>query len=157
MMVHLPAEAGGGGASREASLAALVVFRGGGYRTCAGSGAGTAAWAATQGLVGIEVEYTCAFDGEGPGSPRRAPRPPKGGGSCESFANAQGEAAPLLRPFPDVPTSEAAYPAALEDGARAVRLVRHLGLTGELPVDPHRVAVCGFSAGGHLASVRFGV
>jgi acetyl esterase/lipase len=36
---------------------ALVVFRGGGYATCEGSGGGSAAWAARQGLIGVEVDY----------------------------------------------------------------------------------------------------
>jgi len=34
---------------------AMVVFRGGAYSTCWGSGAGSAEWAADQGMVGIRV------------------------------------------------------------------------------------------------------
>jgi len=41
------------------------------------------------------------------------------------------------------------HPAPLMDAARAVRIVRHRAR--EWRVDPRRVAICGFSAGGHLA------
>jgi len=49
------------------------------------------------------------------------------------------------------------HPAPLMDAARAVRIVRHRAR--EWNVDPSRVAICGFSAGGHLAGslgVHFG-
>jgi len=42
------------------------------------------------------------------------------------------------------------HPAPLRDAARAVRIVR--GRASEWGVDPSRIAVCGFSAGGHLAA-----
>jgi acetyl esterase/lipase len=42
------------------------------------------------------------------------------------------------------------YPAQMLDGARSVRYVR--ANAGVLGVDPHKVGVWGFSAGGHLAS-----
>jgi acetyl esterase/lipase len=42
------------------------------------------------------------------------------------------------------------YPAMIDDGLRAVRIVRTRA--AEWGVDPHRVGVIGFSAGGHLAS-----
>jgi acetyl esterase/lipase len=41
------------------------------------------------------------------------------------------------------------FPAPMADAARAVRMVRHLA--AQLSVDPSRVAIMGFSAGGHLA------
>jgi acetyl esterase/lipase len=41
------------------------------------------------------------------------------------------------------------YPAPMADAARAIRLVR--SMAGEFGVDGHRVAIMGFSAGGHLA------
>src|SRR5256885_2945211 len=44
-----------------------------------------------------------------------------------------------------------AYPSNYADAARAVRLVRHR--CAEWGVDPHRVGVLGYSAGGHLASL----
>ncbi len=42
------------------------------------------------------------------------------------------------------------HPAPLLDAARAIRLLRREG--GRWPIDPERIAVCGFSAGGHLAA-----
>ena len=87
---------------------AMLVFRGGGYSRCDGSGDGSAAWAASHGMVGIEVEYGT-----------RA--------TCES------------------------HPAAYADAARAVRLVRHRA--GEWGIDPGRIGILGYSAGGHLASL----
>jgi acetyl esterase/lipase len=42
------------------------------------------------------------------------------------------------------------HPAMLTDAARAIRLVRHKAARWK--IDPHRVAIMGFSAGGHLAS-----
>ena len=42
------------------------------------------------------------------------------------------------------------HPAPLLDASRAMRLLRHRA--GELRIDPRRVAVLGFSAGGHVAS-----
>jgi acetyl esterase/lipase len=42
------------------------------------------------------------------------------------------------------------YPAGYDDAARAVRLVRHRAK--EWGIDPKRIGVMGFSAGGHLAS-----
>ncbi len=43
------------------------------------------------------------------------------------------------------------YPVELQDAARAVRWVR--SHADEYGVDPHRIGVWGFSAGGHLASI----
>jgi acetyl esterase/lipase len=82
---------------------ALVVFRGGGYATNAGSGGGAAEWAASRGMVGVEVAYRTRF------------------------------------------------PDSLADAARAVRLVR--AHAADWAIDPGRVGVLGFSAGGHLASL----
>lgn len=42
------------------------------------------------------------------------------------------------------------HPAPLADACRAMRLVRHMA--DELHIDPARVGILGFSAGGHLAS-----
>ena len=121
----------------------MLVFRGGGYGTCMGSGPGAAEWAAANGMVGVECEYAAQNGGGGLG--------------------------PIL-------AGAACYPQCLADAARAIRLVRKMGMdgrphpllttlptilapvtrhpryrTGELPVDPERVIACGFSAGGHLA------
>jgi acetyl esterase/lipase len=82
---------------------ALIVFRGGGYATNAGSGGGAAEWAAEHGMVGVEVGYRLAF------------------------------------------------PDNYDDAARAVRLVR--ANAASWSVDPKRIGVLGFSAGGHLASL----
>jgi acetyl esterase/lipase len=95
-------------AARSDPRPAMAVFRGGAYSTCWGSGAGSAEWAADQGMVGIRVEYGTRGTGE-------------------------------------------SYPANYSDAARAVRLVR--SRAAEWRIDPKRVAVMGFSAGGHLASL----
>jgi acetyl esterase/lipase len=100
MRVYLPSE--------PAPRPALVIFRGGAYARNDGSGAGAGAWAASHGMVGVEVDYTTRAT------------------------------APAARP-------------AYADAARAVRLVRHRA--AEWGVDPARVGVLGFSAGGHLASL----
>ncbi|MDD3153677.1 MAG: alpha/beta hydrolase [Victivallaceae bacterium] len=42
------------------------------------------------------------------------------------------------------------YPEPQEDGFRAIRLIR--GNAEKFHVDPHAIAACGFSAGGHLAA-----
>jgi acetyl esterase/lipase len=42
------------------------------------------------------------------------------------------------------------HPAPLQDAARALRTLR--ARAGELKLDPHRIGILGFSAGGHLAS-----
>ena len=87
---------------------ALVIFRGGAYATSRGSGAGAAAWAAENGMVGIEVPYRCQATGD-------------------------------------------SYPKNYADAARAVRIARQRA--AEWGIDPERVGLLGFSAGGHLASL----
>jgi acetyl esterase/lipase len=87
---------------------ALIVLRGGGYSTSAGSGAGTAEWIASHAMVGVEVDYRTRATGD-------------------------------------------SYPASYDDAARAVRLVRQN--SADWGIDPKRVGVIGYSAGGHLASL----
>jgi acetyl esterase/lipase len=87
---------------------AIVVFRGGAYASSSGSGAGTAEWIATKGMIGIEAAY--------------------GARSTGTF-----------------------YPVNYADGARAIRLVR--SRASEWGIDERRVAILGYSAGGHLASL----
>jgi len=101
MRIYLPDAAAG-------PLPAMVVFRGGGYASSNGSGAGAAAWLARHGMIGIEAEYGTRSTG-------------------------------------------ATYRASYADAARAVRLVR--ARASEWGIDPTRVGVLGFSAGGHLASL----
>jgi len=43
------------------------------------------------------------------------------------------------------------FPKPLQDAARAVRLLRHRAV--EFGIDPNRIGVAGFSAGGHLATM----
>jgi len=95
------------------------------------------AFAAAHGMVGIEVEYSAAIGGQ----------PPSGGEHAQCCE--------VVRPNALHPLSmgAAAFPQCTHDAARAVRLVRHLAEAGLLPVDSSRVVVCGFSAGGHLASL----
>ena len=51
-------------------------------------------------------------------------------------------------PTPEMSRAETPWP--IQDGLQAIRLVRdHAGAWG---IDPHRVGIMGFSAGGHLAS-----
>jgi len=62
------------------------------------------------------------------------------------WLNAQGIPAFVL----DYRVAPYHYPAEIEDGERAMRLIR--AHAAEYGVDPHRIGVWGFSAGGHLAS-----
>ncbi len=62
------------------------------------------------------------------------------------WLNAQGIAAFVL----DYRVAPYHYPAPIEDGQRAMRLIREHA--AEYGIDPHRLGVWGFSAGGHLAS-----
>ncbi|HWZ90539.1 MAG TPA: alpha/beta hydrolase fold domain-containing protein, partial [Polyangiaceae bacterium] len=93
---------------RKKPRAALVVFRGGGYASCKGSGDGSAEWAARHGMVGIEAEYATRGDGQ-------------------------------------------FFPQNYADAARSLRLVRRHA--AEWGIDPERVGLLGYSAGGHLASL----
>jgi acetyl esterase/lipase len=64
------------------------------------------------------------------------------------WANAQGMTVFVAR-YRLLP--KYAMPTPFEDGRRAVRLVR--SLAGKYKVNPNRIGVMGFSAGGHLASM----
>ena len=130
MRVHLPADRG------TKRHAAMIVFHGGGWSTCWGSGKGTAAWAASNGMVGIEVEYAAVQGAHQLLDDK--PVPPA--------ANEESVLEPLQE-------GDAPYPQCLRDAGRAVRLVRSLAAEGKLPVDGDRVCACGFSAGGWLAAM----
>lgn len=69
------------------------------------------------------------------------------GDQVAEWLNAQGVAAFVVR-YRLGPTY--AHPVMLQDAQRAIRLVR--GRAAEWGVDPERIGVIGFSAGGHLAS-----
>ena len=62
------------------------------------------------------------------------------------WLNAQGIPAFVL----DYRVAPYRYPVPIEDGQRAMRLIR--AHAAEYGIDPHRIGVWGFSAGGHLAS-----
>ncbi|HEY4248857.1 MAG TPA: alpha/beta hydrolase [Lacunisphaera sp.] len=67
-----------------------------------------------------------------------------------AWLNSIGVTAVLLKYR--VPVREGQHPRAapLQDAQRALGLVRHRAI--ELGIDPHRIGVLGFSAGGHLAA-----
>jgi len=80
----------------------------------------------------------------------------RGGGYARSDGSGEGSAAwaaqkGLVGVEVDYRTDGAAFPQAYADAARAVRLVR--SYAAEWGIDPERVAVLGYSAGGHLASL----
>jgi len=100
--------------------AAMLIFRGGGYRINNGSGDGCAEFLASRGVMGIEVFY----------------RTTEGPGACA------------------VGSEGSLFPKPLHDAVRAIRLVRHKAR--EFNVDPNRIGVVGFSAGGHLAALLCG-
>lgn len=70
----------------------------------------------------------------------------KEGGNAAKWLAAHGVAAFVLQ-YRLAP--EYRYPAPMLDGARAIRLVR--SRAGDFGVDPRKIGVWGFSAGGHLA------
>jgi acetyl esterase/lipase len=79
------------------------------------------------------------------------------GGGYGGLANHEGE--PLARLFAThgmlggvltYRVSPNRFPAPYNDACRAIRMVR--SMAGELEIDPQRIAIMGFSAGGHLAS-----
>ena len=111
----------------------MLVFRGGGYKTCQGSGIGAAAWLAEHGVVGVEVEYRTT--GQSPDS-----------------VTWEREQRTGFYPGED---------SAMRDAERAAFIVRELSLDSSLRADvglpcrlcPQRIGAIGFSAGGHLASM----
>jgi acetyl esterase/lipase len=72
---------------------------------------------------------------------------PHEGVTISEFFAARGISAAVLR-YRHAPKYR--HPAPLLDVSRAMRTLRHRA--GEWRFDPHRIAVMGFSAGGHLAS-----
>lgn len=74
------------------------------------------------------------------------------GEEVASWANSLGAAGIILKyrvpRRPDEPKNEPAW-RPLQDAQRAVSLVR--SKAAELGIDPHRIGIIGFSAGGHLA------
>lgn len=68
------------------------------------------------------------------------------GAQIAGWLNAQGVPAFVL----DYRVAPYHYPAEIEDGERAMRLIR--AHAAEYGIDPNRLGVWGFSAGGHLAS-----
>jgi acetyl esterase/lipase len=75
----------------------------------------------------------------------------KEGHDVARWLNSIGVAGIVLRyrmPHPEISGSEKPWP--VQDAERALRLVR--SRAGEWKIDPKRVGIIGFSAGGHLAS-----
>jgi acetyl esterase/lipase len=75
----------------------------------------------------------------------------KEGHAVARWLNTIGVAGMVLKyrmPRPDLSDGQKPWP--IQDGERAVRLVRSRAM--EWKIDPHRVGLMGFSAGGHLAS-----
>lgn len=66
------------------------------------------------------------------------------------FINGHGVHAFVLR-YRHAP--HARHPAPLEDARRAMRVIRHGATEGWWPVDPGKITVLGFSAGGHVAAL----
>ncbi|MDF9840531.1 MULTISPECIES: alpha/beta hydrolase [unclassified Paenibacillus] len=73
------------------------------------------------------------------------------GGPVAEWLNTLGISAFVLR-YRVAPYQ---YPSALQDAQRALRTIRFR--SGEYGVDPERVGILGFSAGGHLASTASGL
>jgi len=67
-----------------------------------------------------------------------------------AWLNSIGVTAVLLKYRVPVREGQTHYAAALQDAQRALGLVR--SRAGEFGLDPHRIGVLGFSAGGHLAA-----
>jgi len=111
--------------------AAVIVFPGGGYRALAMDIEGTEVcdWLTAKGITCVLLKYRVPgneyYPGSGPTEDEDSP-----GGCRKSGA---------------YPCS----PIALEDAQRTLGLVR--ARASEWQVDPHKIGVLGFSAGGHLA------
>jgi len=107
----------------------IICFRGGGYATCLGSGDGAAAWFASQGMVGVEVEY-----------------------STSAVRAVQDWEVAKKQFYPDNAIRDAECACSLvrdvaSNGERRASLGISCGLSSE------KIGVIGFSAGGHLASL----
>lgn len=67
------------------------------------------------------------------------------------FFNCLGVASAVLKyRMPNTAETGEAPPSALQDAQQAIRLLRQN--SAEWNLNPHRIGICGFSAGGHLAS-----
>jgi len=124
---HFPASS-----TQHAEYAVMLVFRGGGYGTCQGSGVGAAAWLAKHDVIGVEVEYRTTGQ-----SPQSAPWE----GTHTGFYPGEG--------------------GAMRDAERAAFIVRELALDRSMRqelgvpcrLSRSKIGAMGFSAGGHLASM----
>lgn len=111
-------------APEAATGGAMVVCPGGGYMRLAidKEGEDVARWLNTLGVAAFVLRYRLMATGDGPA--------PTG----DELQRRRAVHAPI----------------ALEDAKRAVRIVRHRA--AEWRVDPRRIAIMGFSAGGHLTA-----
>jgi acetyl esterase/lipase len=121
--------------------AAVVVFPGGGYQILAMDLEGTEVcdWLTSRGITCVLLKYRV------PGEPRfQGNSEPRFQGNSEPKYQAPGTGRyPKSGPYPESPE-------ALEDAQRAMGLVRLHAAAWH--IDPHKVGVLGFSAGGHLVA-----
>lgn len=94
-------------------------------------------------LIAAQSPLPCVVVLPGGGYNHRAPHE---GEPIAKFFNTQGLQAVVV----DYRVAPNRFPSGLADAQRAVKLVRYHAK--EWGIDPNRIVVCGFSAGGHLAA-----
>ena len=138
-----------------ASGAAVIVCPGGGYRNLAAhEGPDVALWLNQLGISALVLQYRLGPTYQHPAMlqdvQRGAPTEIEAINGAVARAGARlGVETPVIAWLYRLgPTYQ--HPAMLQDVQRAVRLTR--ARAGEWKIDPRRIGIMGFSAGGHLAS-----